>query len=211
VKRILAEPIVESIQLKLREQIERTEHLIRLLPPDKIGWDPQLIQGSTDVGHLLGHLLDCMAGFCAVFHAAFPHRLGHFLELRTLPVNHFCRPEEALIRIRQYAANIEQGFDLCTDDYLARVVPSLFVPDGEPLATLLLGNLEHLINHKYQLFLYLKLLGVSLTSSDIYQWRGPRTSTDRESSPLPHIQISHDPHILEADAREQFSWRTPSP
>lgn len=67
----LAGPIVESIQLKLHEQIERTDHLIRLVPPDKIGWDPRLPQGSTDVGHLLGHLLDCMAGFCAVFCAAF--------------------------------------------------------------------------------------------------------------------------------------------
>lgn len=176
-KRILVEPIVESIQLKLREQIELTEHLIRLVPPDKVGWDPRLTQGSMTLGHLLGHLLDSVAGFCAVFHAAFPRPLGHFLELRTLPVNHSCRPEEALICIREYAAHIEQGFELCTDDYLAQVVPSVFVPDGEPLATLLLGNLEHLINHKYQLFFYLKLLGVFVTTRDIYQWRGPRTNS----------------------------------
>jgi hypothetical protein len=32
----------------------------------------------------------------------------------------------------------------------------VFVPQGEPLLTLLLGNLEHFINHKYQLFSYLK-------------------------------------------------------
>jgi hypothetical protein len=175
-KRILPEPVVESIQLKVCEQIELTEHLIRLVPPDKIGWNPQWIQGSTDLGHLLGHLLDCVAGLCAVFHAAFPHRLGHFLELRALRVNHSCRPEEALVRLREYAAHIEQGFELCTDDYLDRVVPSVFVPEGEPLATLLLGNLEHLINHKYQLFFYLKLLGISVTTRDIYQWRGPRAN-----------------------------------
>ncbi len=126
----MAGPIVESIQLKLREQIERTEHLIRLVPSDKIGWDPRLPQGSTDVGHLLGHLLDCMAGFCAVFHAAFPQQLGDFSALQSLPVNHFCRPEEALSRIREYAAHIGQGFDLCTDDDLPQVVPSVFVPQG---------------------------------------------------------------------------------
>jgi DinB superfamily len=174
----LARPIVESIRLKLREQIERTEHLIRLVPSDKIGWDPRLPQGSTDVGHLLGHLLDCMAGFCAVFHAAFPQQLGDFSELQSLPVNHFCRPEEALSRIREYAAHIGQGFDLCTDNDLPQVVPSVFVPQGEPLATLLLGNLEHLINHKYQLFFYLKLLGIPVTTRDIYRWRGTPASTD---------------------------------
>jgi hypothetical protein len=168
----LAGPIVESIQLKLHEQIERTEHLIQLVPSDRVGWDPLLPQGSTDVGHLLGHLLDCMAGFCAVFHAAFPQQLGDFSGLQSLQVNHFCGPEEALSRIREYTAHIGQGFHLCTDNDLPRMVPSVFVPQGEPLATLLLGNLEHLINHKYQLFFYLKLLGISVTSRDIYRWRG---------------------------------------
>jgi DinB superfamily len=168
----LAESIVESIQLKLLEQIERTEHLIRLVPPDKLGWDPQLHQGSSDVGYLLGHLLDCMAGVCAVFHAAFPQQLGDFSALQSLPVNHFCTPEETLRRIREYTARIGDGFDLCRDNDLVRMVPSVFVPQGEPLATLLLGNLEHLINHKYQLFFYLKLLGIPVTSRDIYRWRG---------------------------------------
>jgi hypothetical protein len=164
----LAGPIVESLQLKLHEQIERTEHLIRLIPSDKIGWDPRLPQASTDVGHLP----DCMAGFCALFYAAFPQQLGDFSGLESLPVNHFCGPEEALSCIRQYAAHIGHGFDLCTDNDLPRMIPSVFVPEGEPLATLLLGNLEHLINHKYQLFFYLKLLGFPVTSRDIYHWRG---------------------------------------
>jgi len=168
----LAGPIVESIQLKVREQIERTEHLIQLIPSDQLGLDPTLPQGSTDLGHLLGHLLDCMAGFCAVFQAAFPQQLGDFSGLQSLPVNHSCGPEEALSRIREYAVHIGRGFGLCTDSDLRRTIPSAFVPQGESLTTLLLGNLEHLINHKYQLFFYLKLLGIPVTSRDIYQWRG---------------------------------------
>jgi hypothetical protein len=40
------------------------------------------------------------------------------------------------------------------------------------VATLLLGNLEHLINHKHQLFLYLKLMGVPVGTPDLYQFRG---------------------------------------
>jgi hypothetical protein len=38
--------------------------------------------------------------------------------------------------------------------------------------TLLLGNLEHLVNHKYQLFFYLKMLGVPLGTPDLYRLRG---------------------------------------
>jgi DinB superfamily len=171
----LAGPIGESIQRKIQEQIERTEHLIRLVPSNKIEWAPSLPQGSTDFGHLLGHLMDCLAGFCAVFYAAFPAQLPDLSRLQSLPVNHLCQPEEALSRIRKYSARIGQGFDLCTDNDLPRLVPSVFAPQGEPLATLLLGNLEHLTNHKYQLFFHLKLLGISVTSKDIYQWRGNPT------------------------------------
>ena len=45
-------------------------------------------------------------------------------------------------------------------------------PEGEALLTLLLGNLEHFINHQYQLFAYLKMLGVPLGTRDLYVWRG---------------------------------------
>jgi len=164
--------MVEDIRLKLGEQIERTEHLVRLVPPNALAWKPQLQTTSTDLGHLLGHLLDCLAGFCAVFHAAFPDPLGHLGRLQSLPVNHACEPQEALDRIREYTIHIEHGFDLCADHDLKRMIPSVFVPEGESLLTLLLGNLEHFINHKYQLFFYLKLLGLPVTSKDIYHWRG---------------------------------------
>ena len=40
------------------------------------------------------------------------------------------------------------------DAALARRIPTVFVPEGEALLTLRLGNLEHFINHKYQLFAY---------------------------------------------------------
>lgn len=102
--------LTEVIWLKLHEQIERTEHVIQLLPSDSIGWDPRLPQGSTDLGHLLGHLLDCLAGFCAVFHAAFPRQLAHLGKLRSQPVNHFCRPDDAVKRVQIYMTEIERAF-----------------------------------------------------------------------------------------------------
>jgi hypothetical protein len=37
----------------------------------------------------------------------------------------------------------------------------------------LLANLEHFINHKYQLFFYLKLLGVSVDTRDLYKLTQP--------------------------------------
>jgi hypothetical protein len=121
---------------------------------------------------LLGHLLDCAAGFCAVLAAADPQRLTHFAQLRDLPVNRPCSPTEAVRRIAIYRVHIEEAFALLSDEDLGRRLPTVFVKEGEPLLTLLLGNLEHLINHKHQLFTYLKLLGVGVSSRDLYHFRG---------------------------------------
>jgi hypothetical protein len=167
--------LVLSVQDKILETIERTDHLVSLVPADKLKWRlevPANRPPASDLGHLMGHLLDCMAGFCAAFHAAFPSDLADFLEFRSMPVNQSCSPEEAKASIKLYAGLIERGFGGCTDADLARKIPTVFVPEGETLLTILLGNLEHLLNHKYQLFFHLKLAGLALTSRDIYKWRG---------------------------------------
>jgi len=163
--------ISDDIHRKLSEQIERAEHLIRMIPAASLDWKPET-PASHDLGHLLGHLLDCLAGFCAVFRAAFPGELAHLAELQSREVNHACPPQEALERFQEYSAHIDRGFALASDDDLRRSIPSVFVPEGESLMTLLLGNLEHLVNHKYQLFVYLKLLGLPVSSRDLYHWRG---------------------------------------
>lgn len=160
-----------SFLSKAHEQIEKTVHLINLLPADRLSWKPA-IPGAWPVDVLLGHLLECLAGFCAVLGAVEPDRLAHFAKLRDLPVNHPCSPAEAVNRIALYRASIDEGFALLTDADLGKTVPTVFVSHGEPLQTLLLGNLEHLINHKHQLFTYLKQMGVDISTPDLYQFRG---------------------------------------
>jgi len=152
---------------KLEEQIERTQHLIALIPPDKLEWKPQ--PDSLRVCDLLGHLLECLAGFCATLYAVNSARLVHFSGLRELPVNHCCGIEEASERIRDYDLHIKEGFVALSDDDLSRRLPTVFVAEGEAVMTVMLGNLEHFINHKYQLFFYLKLAGVGVTTSDLYK------------------------------------------
>jgi len=156
---------------KITEQIERTSHLTRLVPAEQLPWRPP-IPGAWSTSELLGHLLDCLAGFCAVLHRAEPERLGHFAGLRTLPVNLACGIEEACERMELYQRHIDEGFTALTDADLGRKLSTVFVPEGESMLTLLLGNLEHLINHKHQLFVYLKLMGVDVTTPDLYHLRG---------------------------------------
>lgn len=165
------EPLCAALRAKIQEQIERVEHLLGLIPEEGLAWSPGWA-GAWPTNRLLGHVLECLAGFCAVLAAAEPERLAHFQELRTAKVNHACGCEEAGKRIREYQGRIEEGLALLRDSDLARKIPTLFVSKGESLLTLLLGNLEHLINHKHQLFVYLKAMGVAAGSGDLYQFRG---------------------------------------
>jgi hypothetical protein len=164
-------PVCACLWSKIDEQIERTDHLIAVLPAGSLDFVPP-IPGGWTAGVLLGHLLECMAGVCAVLSAANPERLRHFEQLRELPVNQRCGKDEARERIRVYRARIEEGFGLLRDADLNRRLRTIFVSDGEPILTLLLGNLEHLINHKHQLFTYLKMVGVEADSRDLSRFRG---------------------------------------
>jgi uncharacterized damage-inducible protein DinB len=159
-----------SVLLKIQEQIDRAVHLIRLLPVDQLNWKPP-IPGAWSMELLLGHLLDCLAGFCAVLAAVEPVRLAHFSQLRSLPVNQPCSPGDATTLVALYQARIEEGFALLEDASLSKTVGTVFVERGETVLTLFLGNLEHLINHKHQLFMYLKQMGVDVTTRDLYKFR----------------------------------------
>jgi hypothetical protein len=169
------DPLVGAVAAKIQEQIERALRLVDFVPLDRLQWAPP-IPGAWAFGELLGHLLDCLAGICAVLYAAHPDTLAHFAELRALPVNFPCGPDEARERIGRYRAHIEEGFAVLRDADLGGSLPTVFVAGGEPALTLMLGNLEHLINHKHQLFMYLKLLPVNVGTADLYRLRAaPRS------------------------------------
>lgn len=167
----MPQPLCSALLEKIHEEIERSTHLLDLLPALPLEWTPP-IPDARPVGWLIGHLLECLAGFCAVLYKVRPQELAHFERLKALPVNHLCGVEEARGRIADYAACIDEGMTLLRDSDLDQRVPTVFVPEGELLLTLLLGNLEHLISHKYQLLIYLKLAGVAAGTRDLYQFRG---------------------------------------
>jgi hypothetical protein len=156
---------------KIEDQLERTSHLISLVPADKLEWTPPMPKGFS-VGTLLAHIMECLAGFCAVLHASRPDRLQHFLELKKLTVDQHFGPNEAQTRLGVYRDHIREGFTVINDADLSRKIPTVFVPNGEPLLNLLLINFEHLASHKYQLFIYLRMIGLQVSSSDLYHFSG---------------------------------------
>jgi hypothetical protein len=156
---------------KIDDQVERLEHLVSLVPGDKLAWTPPIPRAFT-VSVLLGHVLDCLAGFCAVLYAANPEKLARLLELKKLPANQSLDPAVTARHLAAYRAGIHEGFVPLNDTDLERRLPTVFVPEGEPLMALLLINYEHLASHKYQLFLYLRMLGLEVASRDLYHFSG---------------------------------------
>jgi hypothetical protein len=159
---------------KIEEQLDRATHLAGLLPEAGRQAPPDASAASTaawNAQDLLGHLLDCAAGFCAVLYAAEPLRLAHLEQLRKLSVNQRVDSAEFRASLETFRVHIAAGFALLDDSALARSIPTVFVPSGEPLLTLLLGNLEHFINHKRQLFGQLKCMGVKVGTADLYHIR----------------------------------------
>lgn len=156
---------------RLDDQVERLEHLLTLVPGDKLAWAPPIPRAFT-MSVLLGHVLDCLAGFCAVLYSANPGRLARLLELKNLPANQPLDPAAAAGHLSAYRTGIHEGFELLGDADLQRKLPTVFVPEGEPLMALLLVNYEHLASHKYQLFLYLRMMGLEVGSRDLYHFSG---------------------------------------
>src|SRR5215472_4604 len=110
-----ARSITSILAAETNQNIEKTAQLISLLRPGQLSHQPPVPPGCIPVislGHLLGHLLDCMAGFCAAFYVAVTKRLTAVQNLRKGQVNHFCKPAEKLARIRIYRKEIARGF--CT-------------------------------------------------------------------------------------------------
>jgi len=160
--------LVTSILSKIEDQADRAEHLLELIPDDKLNWFP--CEGSMAVCEVLGHLLECFAGFCATSYVLYPQQLAHFADLRNRPVNHCCSKDEARERIAEYLNCVREGFRILTDEDLSLRIPTVLDREPRSVATILLGNLEHLTNHKYQLFFYLKLLGLKVATVDLYRF-----------------------------------------
>jgi hypothetical protein len=156
---------------KVEQQVELTIKLVTRVPTERLEWRPA--PDAFQLSHLLGHLLEACAGFCAALYRARPQQLAHFARLRDLAVNHACDPRQAAECLRDYLKHIREGFAALTDADLARRLPTVFAPAGEALLTILLTNLEHFTNHKYQLFFYLKLLGVEVGTAQLYEINAP--------------------------------------
>ena len=167
----MARSLCTDLQIKFEHQIERIEHLTGLVPTDKLNWVPPQTNGFTFTV-LLGHMMECIAGVAATLYAARPEELRYLLDLKRLAGNQHVGITVVIEGLHMFQESLKEAFSHLTDQDLAKLIPTVFVSEGESVLTLMLINYEHLASHKYQLFLWLRMAGVKVESQDLYHFSG---------------------------------------
>ena len=148
---------------RIDEDFALVEEMLALLPAGVEGWRPAWPgDAPLTVEELAAHLAESFGGVCACF--------AKLLSLRKVETVGLSVGESGAV-MAAYRAQVREAFELMEDADLVRVIPTYFVPEGEPFLAVLLTNWKHVNHHAHQLFIYLKLLGVPVGTRHLYRFR----------------------------------------
>jgi len=142
------------------------ESLLRMVPADKLNWKP----GPTfmSLGQLICHLSGGVGSDLGVLvSGTWPgaEEMEKAMRPENIPA---CGVEEALGKLERDKTTLRVVLSHITEDDFANRVVS--VPWGwrSKMERMALDFREHFVNHKMQLFTYLKLLGVPVNTATLY-------------------------------------------
>jgi uncharacterized damage-inducible protein DinB len=147
-------------------QLAPTEPLFRLVPPEQKDWKPT--EGSFTAGQLMFHM-----AYALKFNAdgiqknewAMPSLRHVFITNRRTP------SADVQECIDLYRVNSRHFLDLFSvmseEEFLLGELDTLQLGRAQKWKMALFA-LEHHLNHKAELFMYLKLMGVNVTSKELY-------------------------------------------
>ena len=148
---------------RIDEDFALVEEMLALLPAGSEEWRPAWPGDAPfTVAELAAHLAESFGGVCACF-----AKLSNLRKVETVGLS----VGESGEVMAAYRAQVREAFELMEDADLVRVIPTYFVPEGEPLLAVFLTNWKHVNHHAHQLFIYLKLLGVPVGTRHLYRFR----------------------------------------
>jgi hypothetical protein len=148
------------------QSFQPAEKLISMVPADKLSWRPGPTFMST--GQVICHLSDGVgSGLESLVSDKWPsmEEMEAGMKLENMPS---CGVQEALSKLEKDKATLRATLDgISEGDFTNRVVS---VPWGwkAKLEIMAVNFLEHFNNHKMQLFIYLKLLGLPVNTETLY-------------------------------------------
>jgi hypothetical protein len=138
------------------------ESLLKMVPADKLDWKPD--SSFMSLGQLIYHLSGGIgAELRMLINGNWPDPAE--MEQGNLPA---CSVQEALGRLEQDKANLRKITSEITEEDFANKIVS--VPWGLTckMEIMALDFRDHFVNHKMQLFTYLKLLGYPVNTNTLY-------------------------------------------
>jgi uncharacterized damage-inducible protein DinB len=148
------------------ENFRPAEKLIGMVPADKLNWQP----GPTfmNLGQVICHLSDGLGGGLEMLLGGkWPsmEEMEEGMKLENLPS---CNLQEALDKLEKDKKVLRQVLDgLSEEDFTNKVVSVPWGWTGK-MELMAVHFLEHFMNHKMQLFTYLKLLGLPVNTQTLY-------------------------------------------
>jgi uncharacterized damage-inducible protein DinB len=151
----------------LMEAYKPAATLIRMVPADKLEWRPA--SGFMSLGQLVCHLTEPIGdGVRCLITNHWPFNTQEMesgMKLENIPS---CTVEEALGRLEKDKTILREVLsDLSDEEFAQKPVSTPWGWKGK-LEVMAILFREHFTNHKMQLFLYLKLLGLPVNTATLY-------------------------------------------
>lgn len=149
------------------ETLQPTEPLFLLVPADKKDWKP--VEGSFTIGQLMLHMAEALrinANGIQKNEWAVPSMRHIFVANRKTPS---VTSQEALQVYRETAKQFLGIFTTMSDEEFQHGEVDSFQMGRVQKWRIALMALDHHLNHKAELFMYLKLMGVKVGTKELYQ------------------------------------------
>ncbi|MBI9073214.1 MAG: DinB family protein [Melioribacteraceae bacterium] len=155
-----------------------TEKLMDMVDSDKLDWKPSNENNWMTVAQLLKHLSEsCGAAFKGFVTGDWGFPEG--FDPSTISPEEMMPPAEKMGKVESVeeakkllATDKQLAFDIlaeCSDDRLENEISKAFWDEAEPvLGYRLLEMVDHIKQHKGQLFYYLKLIGKPVNTGDLW-------------------------------------------
>lgn len=150
------------------QMMKPTETLFRLVPPDKIDWSPT--ENSFTCGQQMFHITEALGVYAhgiARGEWGFSSMRERFLANRNTPS---MSVEDAVARLYENNKEFQRVVGALTEEEFntGEVETPQFGAKVQRWQIALFG-MEHHINHKVELFMYLKMLGVKVNTGHLYR------------------------------------------
>jgi uncharacterized damage-inducible protein DinB len=148
------------------EIMKPTEELFRMIPEEKIDWKP------TEHSFTLGQQIAHMSAAIGVYASGIARGEWGFKSMREIFVQNRYQPsitaEEAILLFKKNRSDFRKTLSALSEEEFANGEVDTPQLGRVPRWRIALLALEHHINHKAELFMSLKMLGVKVNTSHLY-------------------------------------------